>query len=227
LTRVMQHPNFAFLENEPYAWCWAACYLLDNHALSQSEFRDMVQHVRLTGGFSERLTSQLGHVWPRLEENWQVFATSLEHGYDLQRSQIRYQNTKPAGDFASALVDTQYGWQSTGIELAPGKNYSISARGRYIIRNGERPWPCEANGVTIHYWKGLPLGVLTGALRPTDWKGETTTTLTQPQPIGPANTIHPDMPVTLFLKINENPADLADNDGQLQIEVRELPDSSE
>jgi len=224
LQRVMSHPSEAFLKNEPYAWCWAICAFLDNHSLSQQRFRDMVTKVRLTGGFSEQLFSELGADWPPLEENWEVFVINIDHGYDWQANEIVYRPEIPfSGEVMTAQIDAGKGWQSTGIQLSPNVNYQITASGRYRVKAGDPAWESEPNGITIQYHNGMPLGGLQGAIRDSNWQGKTISGLANPSHVGLSNTVKSDKPVALFLKINESPAELSDNQGTILVEVREAP----
>ncbi|PQO32483.1 hypothetical protein DTL21_19930 [Bremerella cremea] len=223
LVSVMATPQKAFLENRPYAWCWGVCAFLDNHSLSKEAFREMVSQVKLTGGFSERLFDRLGAVMPKLSENWQVFTINADYGYDWERNEVVYQDSVPmVGETATAEIATDRGWQSTGIALEPNVVYEVRAIGQYEIRNDGQPWMCEPNGVTIHYWKGKPLGVLLGSLRNEHWNGTSITDLAKSYPVGFGTELYPAGPATLFLKVNESPAELADNVGKIQIQIKRL-----
>jgi len=221
LTRIMRFPNEDFLQNRPYGWCWGACAFLDNNSLSQDAFRDMVTQVRLTGGFSERLLGQLGDVFPKLAENWELFVTNAEYGYDWQRNEVLYLEPVPfSGEAMTAEIRADRGWQSTGILLDTDSNFEVTARGEYVIRNDGQPWMCEPNGVTIHYWQGKPLGQLVGALRAQPWPGGAITPLATSNQVGLGTSLYPEGPCVLFLKVNESPAELADNQGVIQIEIK-------
>ncbi|PQO44890.1 hypothetical protein [Blastopirellula marina] len=226
LASVMATPNEAFLKNTPYAWSWGLCAFLDNNSLSQHEFREMVAHVKLTGGFSNRLFSQLGDVLPQVSENWQLFTLNAEYGYDWQRNEVVYKEPVLIGDVATAEIATDRGWQSTGIALEPNVEYEFRAVGQYVIRNDGQPWMCEPNGVTIHYWKGKPLGVLVGAYRVEQYDGTNLTPLAKETAVGYGTPLTPDDPSTLFLKVNESPAELADNQGKIQIQIKRKSASS-
>ncbi|RCS52818.1 hypothetical protein DTL42_08260 [Bremerella cremea] len=223
LVSVMATPQQAFLENRPYAWCWGVCAFLDNHSLSKEEFRNMVSQVKLTGGFSERLFDRLGAVMPKLSESWQLFTVNADYGYDWARNEVVYKEPVPMiGETATAEIATDRGWQSTGIALEPNVVYEVKAIGQYQIRNDGQPWMSEPNGVTIHYWKGQPLGVLLGSLRHEQWDGTSLTPLAKTYPVGYGTKLYPTAPVTLFLKVNESPAELGDNQGTIQIQIKRV-----
>ena len=225
LTRIMGTPQQSFLQNRPYAWCWGACAFLDNHSLSQEAFRDMVTQVRLTGGFSERLLNELGDVMPQLAESWELFVTNAEYGYDWKRNEVLYLDPVPfSGEVMTAEISADRGWQSTGILLDSSSNFAITASGEYIIRHEDgQPWMCEPNGVTIHYYKGKPLGQLVGALRAEPWQGGAITPLVSTNEVGLGTSLFPEGPCVLFLKVNESPDQLGDNSGKIQVQIKRAP----
>ncbi|MFA8016782.1 hypothetical protein [Bremerella cremea] len=223
LSRIMATPQDSFLQNRPYAWCWGACAFFDNHTLSKEAFRDMVAEVKLTGGFSERLWDKLGDVMPKLAESWEVFVTNAEYGYDWKRNEIQYRDPQPlTGDSAVVEIEANQGWQSTGILLEANQQYQVQAIGQYEIRNDGTPWISEPNGVTIHYWQGRPMGQLVGSLRPEPWNGGAITPLVKTNEVGLGTTLYPGTPSVLFLKVNESPAELSDNQGTIQVQIKRL-----
>ena len=65
-----------------------------------------------------------------------------------------------------------------------------------------------------------PLGVLLAAVRPDTPVPGATSALLRPIVVGPGTTLAPAAPGTLYLKINDSPAKLADNTGKLVVTVR-------
>ncbi|MBW8885166.1 MAG: hypothetical protein JF612_10420 [Planctomycetia bacterium] len=124
----------------------------------------------------------------------------------------------PAG--ATIKLATDRGWQSTGYRLEAGKQYKVTASGQYLLKTSPKPWPCDAGGVTIHYYRGKPLGMLQAALGDLEGEPPAITPLVTPQPIGLASEMEPTTTGTLYLKINEPASGLADNSGTLSITIR-------
>src|SRR5690606_38397397 len=152
---------------------------------------------------------------------WQDFITGLDYGYDLERAAIRFQPGQPLPvSGATVSVATDCGWQSTGIRLQAGRTYELTAAGRYRVANESKPWYSEPDGVTIRYHDGLPLGMLVAAVQP-DHVGGGTTPLIKPVDIGSASKLTPQQDGTLYVKINEASAGLADNEGSLRLTVKE------
>lgn len=219
---IIRYNHEEFLKNRPYGWSWGAVAFLDQHPLTQAAFRKLRMHTRMTGGFSERLTNELGDVWPQVSEQWQIFITDLDYGYRFDASVIDYRPGKPlAGGEATFMLSSEKGWQSSEIELIAGTTYEITAAGRYQIKQGPPAWQAEPGGVTLEYYRGQPLGILVGAVRPENPDAFGQSPLAFPQPFGLEHEITPRQTGTLYLKINENPADLHDNQAMVTVTIKE------
>jgi hypothetical protein len=116
------------------------------------------------------------------------------------------------------------GWQSTRIALKAGDKYELRAVGRFQVANKPKPWISEANGVSIRFVHGQPVGLLLGAIRPDDFDATLNRSpLAEPLQIGAATTLAPTTTGTLYLRINDAPGELADNVGKLAITIKPLP----
>ncbi len=128
---------------------------------------------------------------------------------------------------AEITIAADRGWQSTGWRLQSGKTYSITAAGRYVIARDEiagddilgdsEPWPCEPGGVTLEYHDGLPLGMLLGLLRPVD--DNRTADFSEPFAVGLQASVSPEVDTILYLRVNDWPARLSDNEGTLRASI--------
>jgi hypothetical protein len=127
-------------------------------------------------------------------------------------------------DGARATIAADRGWQSTGFRVEEDKTYLLTAEGRYTVAEEPRPWPCEPDGVTIRYAKGHPLGVLLAGVSQLDEDVVVPyTPLAEPTAIGRSGHFTPKHSGTLYLKINEPSAGLADNAGELTVTVTAEP----
>ena len=216
LTAIMKLNNRKQLGNEAYAWCWAAAKFLDSHPRYRDRFRKLRDHVR-DEDFNEIFRRAYAGDWADLEAEWQAFIPTLEHGYDFERMAIGFEPGRPLnGGSRTVTIAADRGWQSSGVRLAAGKSYRITASGRYEIANDGQPWPCEPGGVTIEYHDGRPLGMLLGAI---DGRGGQTT-LARPFNVGLGTTIKPDASGTLYLRVNDAAGRLNDNRGTLTVTVQ-------
>lgn len=220
LREVVDFPAAMYLDNISYAWSWAAAYLLDQHPAYQPRFRTLYKYLA-EEDLSALLLKLFGAEWDALEEQWQLFTVGIEYGYDIQRNAFDFSPGKPLPtEGAVVTVAADRGWQNTGLRLEAGGSYRLRAWGRYQVAQRGGIWWSEPNGVSIRYYQGRPLGVLLAAVRPDKLPPDGTSALLEPVAIGLQYVVRPEQSGTLFLKINDSPAELHDNAGQLQVEVR-------
>ena len=219
LEEILNFPPNVHLENEPYGWCWALAALLDGDLRYRDRFRTLGAKVRVDD-FNAEVRRLFTPDWDQLCDQWEVYATNLEYGYDLVRSAIEFapgEPLKPSG--AKVKVAADRGWQSTRVRLEPGRRYRLEARGRYQLATEPRVWWSEPNGVSIRYYAGQPMGLLLGAVRADSRPATGPSALVRPQPIGLGTVIEPQTAGTLYLRINDSPAELADNAGTLDVTI--------
>lgn len=234
---IMAYDGRAFFTNKtPYGWSWAVCAFLDGHPRYEERFRQLPRVLADTSSdkgeaefdLSTKFRQTMDDDWPELNDEWQVFMRSITHGHDLRRTAIDFKKGKPlpaAGHDVEIAADR--GWQSAAVRLEAGKTYLFAAKGRYQIAKEAETWWCEPGGVTIRYHNGQPLGKLMASIRPDAKTPEEGTAATphpgfQPYGIGLNSAWRPAQSGTLYLRINESPADLGDNAGTLSVEIREL-----
>ncbi len=216
---IMEYGPQAHQQVNPYGWCWGLAAFLDQHPDSQQVFRQLRQRL-IKGDASTWLRQQLQDDWSSLAEDWQVFVMGIEYGYDIARAAIVRKPAVPLPPGgAAATITVDRGWQSTGLRLEPGVTYQLVAEGRYQIAETSEVWWCEPGGVTIRYYQGRPLGMLLGAVRDDDQPLAGLSPLVRPESFGVRRTWAPEQGGTLYLKVNESAADLADNRGEINVRV--------
>jgi hypothetical protein len=219
LPQIMALNEPAQIRDKRYVWCWAVCAFLDGHPRYRDRFHTLCS--RWSGPqFSRQFQEAFAEDWPELQEEWQVFVTGIDGGYDYERAAIEYgagEAIPEKGRFVGIAADR--GWQSSRVQLRAGVPYSVRARGRYQVATDpqQRVWWCEPGGVTIRYHQGLPLGILLGAVRPDVPNDRSVTPLVRPVVLGLSGRLQPDVSGTLYLRINDSYAELADNHGQLEV----------
>lgn len=221
LEKVLAMGPRAHRSNEAYAWSWSAVVLLDTHPAYRQPFRALTVHVA-DPAFNRHLRDAMREKWTQLAEEWQLFVTTLDHGHDIERTAIDFKTGRRLTMPLTRHVKADRGWQNTGLWLDAGLKYQVTATGKFVIADDPRPWWCEADGVTIRYYRGRPLGRLLATIWSPANAGEGA--FISPQPVGSAGTIVPAQSGTLFLKINESPGDLTDNHGTLEITIARVPD---
>jgi hypothetical protein len=224
LVEVMKYDAKAHLKVEAYGWCWAAAWFLSHHPLTTAAFADLKMASRDRSlEFSKRFYEQLKVDWPAIAEDWQIFTGECDYGYDVTRAAVeRKPVAELPADGGTITIGVDHGWQSTGFRLSAGKTYVLKASGRYTVQSNPQKWPCEPGGITLHYHRGQPLGILLAGVSELEQTVAENTPLLSPQPIGLSAELIPATTGTLFLKINEASSGLADNSGSLKVEITEI-----
>jgi hypothetical protein len=198
---------------------------LDGHPQFAERFRRLPRRADDSArSFAQLFRTLFGRDQRQLDEQWQLFVVKLDYGYDLTREAIVYQST--TSDVAAPSVvqlQADRGWQSTGLRVHADTTYVLQASGRYAIADQPRTWWCEPGGVTIRYYGGYPLGMLLAAVSDQSKPLQGVTPLADPKPIGLRRELRFANSGTLFLRINDAPAELADNAGQIRVEIRASP----
>ncbi|MCH2113620.1 MAG: hypothetical protein MK171_01725 [Pirellulales bacterium] len=212
LLAVLQLDQGRRFSTGEYAWCWALCTFLDSHLDWQATFRQLPQWVTdrdFNGRFRELFRAQ----WPELLVEWQAFIAELDYGYEARRMAMQHRSPVLLQSAAQVTVAADRGWQSTGWMLQAGREYKFSASGRYMIAHDTAPWFCEPEGVTLRYHAGQPLGKLLGVLRSED------AGLSPTLALGLGAVLKPKRPAVLYLRVNDSPARLSDNRGELTASI--------
>jgi hypothetical protein len=219
LSQVMSLSSEGYLKNEPYGWSWAVATFLNGHPAYRDRFGDVFKDV-LRRDFNRRFADRFKTDWDELAEEWQLFIGGLEYGYDVGRMAIDFKPGRPLpSSGAKVTLATDRGWQSSEVRLEAGRKYRLRATGRYQVAKDSKPWMSEANGVSIRYYGGRPLGVLLAAVRPDKPETGAPSALLSPTVIGLGAELTPQQTGTLYLRVNDSPAELADNAGSLTAEI--------
>ncbi len=218
LGQVLAIDNRQVLTTDAYAWCWGLCKFLDSHPEYGEKFRKLPRQVQ-AANFNARFRRMFHQEWADLNVEWQAFVVALEYGYDTKRMAMQHTAAKSVDEPVKTTIAADRGWQATPWLLRGGTEYRVSASGRYQIANDGQPWPCEPGGITIRYHDGKPLGMLLGALRPVNSQVEERYDFAHPLAIGLGETIKPTYDAVLYLRVNDSPAELSDNQGAVQVRI--------
>ncbi len=206
--------------------------------------------------FNASLIRSLDKHWEVLNRDWYLFISELEYGYDVSKGRIVSATKLRRGDTienaANIKGDTfgirsEHSWQKTSLEVKAGQRIRVTCNSRFQIgtsqimpnddgmnaeesKNGQpindQPWPCEANGITLEYYRGRPLGTLmAGVLVPRAEAAnvkESVAGLLDPMVVGQNAIIEIRRSGILCFRVNESPAKLADNQGSLEVAVEKL-----
>ncbi|WP_146445367.1 hypothetical protein [Botrimarina colliarenosi] len=209
---VMRIDNRMVLSTESYAWVWALDGFLDHHPAYQERFRKAPGWVT-SDEFDQSFRSVFAKDRRRLDQEWRLFTKTLDYGHDLKREAIDFRGGAPlaAGGSRRVKIAADRGWQSAGVAVKAGEPIHISATGRYVIGHEPdgAPWPCEPNGITLDYHAGRPLGELLATVDAGPGA------FIEPTPIGLAADYTPPAAGTLYLRVNDAPDALAENEGEV------------
>jgi hypothetical protein len=231
IAEVMAFGWTAHREDEPYGWCWGAAAFLDGHPRYREKFKSLADVVR-EPNFNEIFIQRLGEDWPLLEREWPAFIADLEYGMDISRWAIDFAPGVPLPDVGGkATVAADKGWQSTKWRLEAGKKYRLRSKGRFQLGQKPKIWWSEPNGVSLRYYRGQPLGILLASLRPDDDAASpdqaeaspAQPSFTAPLVAGLEVELEPTSASTLYLRVNDSSAELADNVGALEVEIATAP----
>ncbi|MEN1679356.1 MAG: hypothetical protein AAGJ46_07155 [Planctomycetota bacterium] len=210
---VMRVDNRQKLEVDAYAHVWALAKLLDTHPRYQARWRALPR-VLLERDFNDRFRQTFAEDWRRLNQELRLLATTCEYGHDIAREAIDFQATgKPLGEATHRTpVRADRGWQPAGVFVEQGVTYRYKAAGEFVIAREPdgAPWPCQADGVTLRYHGGRPLGRLLAMV-----DGEPG--FSPPIELGADGQFVAPAAGTLYLRVNDSPAELAENEGGLWV----------
>ena len=214
IAAVMKIDNNVPLPVDSYATLWAFANFMETHPRYRDRFRTLHKQV-LQADFNERFRQVFTDDARLLAVEWLVFLTSLEYGHDLSREVIENRAVRPLSPRQSQTLKLQVdrGWQPTGRAVKQGDRLRFQTDGKFVIaREAEGDeLPCEANGVTLDYHGGRPLGVLLCAVGRRGF--------VEPITIGSGGEFTMPRDGAMFLRVNDSPAKLSDNQGTLSVVI--------
>lgn len=229
LDEVFDFPDNAFRNVDSYAWAWAACDFLTHHPKTQSAFAKLTASAKdRSPRFSLLFKRQVQRVWAQVEIDWQQYIAELDYGTPPEAMVITKVSPQPVDGSWKLELNTHQAWQDTGIKVAAGERWSINADGMFVIRqtqssqtkpNESIAWKSTAQGITIEYYRRRPLGqLLVGVVGDTPKKTGVIPILTRDD----AGQVQIDRAGRIVLRINESPAELFDNQGSLEIQIKRI-----
>ena len=216
LDEVMAINDISALDVDTYAWCWAACDFLQTHPLTKVQFASLTgdchdNTMKFTSDFQRRIKSTR----PTIDRDWNLFLNELDYGVPPDRVIIQPANQIQPNQFS---IRADHGWQVTPFAVQAGDHLRISAEGRFQVRETSQPWMSEANGVTIDYYRGRPLGLLLMSVIDDQQIGD----VREGHAVGTSAEIVVKQAGRLGFRINESPAALDDNLGELKVTIDKI-----
>ena len=166
LEAIAAYGPTAHLQNEPYAWCWAAAAFLDGHPQFSARFRQLPE--RRAGQSRGVLRELLGAVRGGPAAAGGTVAVVCAAARLRVRLAARGDCVRSAGSGSGGNPGDPGPGRSrlAVVRCAGGGGDDLRARGSGALpgrRASREIWWCEPGGVTIRYYAGRPLGMLLAA----------------------------------------------------------------
>jgi hypothetical protein len=225
LSAITQFGADDFTKVESYAWCWALCRFLDSHPKYRDRFRGIAREL-VTVPFRQNMATLYAPDMKQLQTEWLLFAANIEHGFDFERASVEFLAGRPLEFSATTKVRSDLGWQSSEILVEAGKRYRVTAVGQFTLADHPKPWVSEANGVSIRYSRGRPLGQLQASVLATNsGDGPPGASMLREVALGNESVFEVVESGTLYLRVNDAWGELADNRGSLSVTVEPIADA--
>ncbi len=209
-----------FTKVESYAWCWALCRFLDSHPKYRDRFRKIARELTAVP-FRQNMATLFAPDMKRLQTEWLLFAANVVHGFDFERAQIEFRDGRPITGKGETTVRSDVGWQSSEILVEAGKRYLVTATGQFTLADSPKPWVSEADGISLQYIGGLPIGRLPGAVLADEGDSSTRAlSMLEEVPIGNRAEFVALASGTLYLRVNDDWGSLADNRGLFRVTIQ-------
>jgi len=216
LAAVLATPAGNHQDISAYASSWAAVALLARHPAFTRPFA-AAERGPLDADFTTRLAAQPGWNAALAAREYAAFIAEVDYGWDFARTTIDWAAGRPLVTASRGSVDAGRGWQNTGLALEPGGRCRIAATGRVTlgaVGGGATPIESEADGITLRWYRGRPIGRLLVSQwveRPDGTAGFVVLGA------GAAAEITAAAAGPLYLKVNDAPGELADNTGSYAV----------
>ena len=150
--------------------------------------------------------------------DFDAFTDEVDYGFDFSRSAIDWSAGRALTARERIKIRADRGWQSSGFMLPAGERGAFRASGDcHIGAIGETALETEADGITLRYYRGRPLGRLLVA----QWTSRPDGGRPRFEILaeGRAGRFTAIADGVLYLKLNEPPGELSDNHGGLDVEI--------
>lgn len=212
-----------------YASSWAAVALLARHPAHMAAFTSAERGL-LDATFNDRLAAMPGWDGGRAARDFDAFTDDIDYGYDFARSAIDWAPGRPLATARQLAVESTRGWQNSGTMLRKGDRALLAASGQ--VRVGCLPsddasargtvLESSPDGISLRWYRGRPLGRLLAAQWVTaNAPADRPRFVILAEGARGGFTAVTDGP--LYLKVNDAPGELHDNEGRFSVEIRPAP----
>lgn len=221
LEDILSYSNTAHQNVDAYAWSWALTLFLENHPDTQKLFRGLLKQPAMRSREVEKwLRSRLNGKLPRVRTAWRSFVSDLDYGYTANAGMLTLSDSPTQlSDRVQLSIQANSGWQASHIRVSTEDAIHITCDGTFSVAQDPKPWLCTADGVTLEYYRGQPLGkMLMVVAKPLEKEGPTE--LIEPIGVGSKLDWKPTQDGELFFKVNESSGNLQDNQGEITVTIQ-------
>ena len=220
MEEILRYGDTAHRNVDAYAWSWTLTVFLKNHPDTAKVFDLLLTQPAMNSREVDKwLRSRLSSKLPRVRAAWRAFVTELDYGYSPEPGLLQLSDkTEKLAKSTEFKIDCAKGWQATGISVKKDSTVNLKANGSCEIAQKPKPWICTADGVTLEYHRGQPLGkLMMVVLAPQP--NESATEFIEFIPVGSQLQWQAKQDGELFFKVNESSGSLSDNTGELTIQI--------
>ncbi len=225
LDDIMAIGAMGFRDVDNYAWSWAACEFLLFHPATQKHFLELTNHCKdFSEAFSIRFRQAIESDRQQINRDWYLFIDQLEYGSNVRRSMIS-KAKQVEGETTSFAIFGDRSWQTT-LAVKKGQTIRLKVNGQFqvgIDEVTEKPLVSKANGITIQYYRGRPLGMLLGGVLNKSAQDPRIAieSLMSPIEIGSSGEYVVDRDGIFCFRVNDSTSLMNDNSGGLIVEFVE------
>ncbi|HIE96934.1 MAG TPA: hypothetical protein EYQ63_07940 [Fuerstia sp.] len=217
LDEVMPDDAKLFTRYSQYATAWALCWFLQSHPHYRDVFRPLAR-LRTRAEITTTIKSLRKRMQPRIKIDWLLFVESLREDFDIERSfPVHSKTTITTTELKTAVatfeLQAAIDWQDSGLRLAAGESVKVSCSGRFSVNDHPQRWMSEPQGISIDYFRGLPLGQVVATLVGTDGNS-----ISSRISVGTGTTITTAHDVSVWLQVNDSSASRRHNAGVVDVE---------
>lgn len=205
--------------NETYAWAWGQSIFFEENPRTRKRFRKLA--TSLANPIAWRTFElELKPDLPEIVTEWDLFAADAWEGFDFQKSAIEFHEGQTLTKPQRTEVRADRGWQSSRVLVEKGRRYELVAIGQFTLAEKPKPWVSEADGITFRYHNSRPLGQLLASIRPAKKADNEREPMLDVKPLGNTSSFEASRTGTVYLRLNDHPGELADNRGNVTVEIR-------
>ncbi|MCA9059421.1 MAG: hypothetical protein KDA85_13025, partial [Planctomycetaceae bacterium] len=219
LEDVLRPASPLFDRDDQYARAWAACWLMLKLPQTQVAATEL-RHVRSTRDYRRWESRQSADFWNQLHRLWPLCLDEMTEGCSpvelVANANLPFRplDAEPV----HCEVAATNGWQPSGVIVTADQQVHVAATGEVTLNHTSRPWNATADGITVRYHRGLPIGTLTAMIVAGDGSFASRRVA-----VGSQRTFTSPQTGQLWLQVNDFADDRSNNSGHYTVEITPAP----